>query len=63
MIISKIAKRLGISKKSSGKTFFDYSSREKKQILKRAVEEGSKMQMDLIKKYEEKKYILNKVSV
>ncbi len=62
MILSKVAAYFGISKKASGKTFFDYSSREKKKILKHAVAKGSKMQMDLIKKYENK-YNLNKASI
>lgn len=62
MILHKVVAYLGLAKKSSGKTFFDYSSREKKKILKYAVMEGSKMQKELIKKYE-KKYLFNRASI
>lgn len=58
MILDKILKYLGIEKKAEGRTFFDYSSREKKKILKHAVEEGAKIQLDLIREYE-KRYSQN----
>ena len=52
MTFTKILSYLNLSKKTTGKTFFDYSSEDKRKILKRAVEEGGKMQLDLIEKYE-----------
>ena len=33
-------------------SFFDYSSSEKKQIVKKAAEEANKLQRDLMKKYD-----------
>lgn len=33
-------------------SFFDYSSEEKKQIVKKAVDEANKMQKDLMKRYD-----------
>lgn len=46
-------KRL-FKKKKTGKSFFDFSSKEKKQIIKKAVHESSEMQRELLKKYEKK---------
>ena len=52
MTFTKILSYLKPHKKGAGKTFFDYSSEDKRKILKRAVEEGGKMQRDLIERYE-----------
>ena len=39
-------------KKAEGKSYFDLSSKEKKEIIKKAAEDANKMQSDLIKKYD-----------
>lgn len=39
-------------KKAEGKSYFDLSAKEKKEIIKKAAEDASKMQRDLIKKYD-----------
>jgi len=62
MILTKLAIFLGLQKRTTGRTFFDYSSEEKKKILKRAVEEGGKMQKDLIKEYD-RKFNLNRATL
>lgn len=48
-------------KKKSGKSFFDYSDKEKQEILKHASEEGSRMQRELVEKAStrRKKYLKN----
>ena len=40
-------------KKIVGKSFFDYSEKEKRRILRKAAEEGAKMQQETIRKAEE----------
>lgn len=38
-------------KKSKGKNFFELPSREKKQIIKRAVKGSNEMQLELARRY------------
>lgn len=38
-------------KKVSAPSFFDYSSREKKEIVKKAAKEANRMQLNLVRKY------------
>jgi len=55
-MIYKVIKRILslFSSKPEGKSFFEYSSSEKKKIIKKAAEESSKMQKDLLDRYEKK---------
>lgn len=39
-------------KKAEGKSYFDLSSREKKEIIKKAAEDANKTQRDLLDKYD-----------
>ena len=39
-------------KKVEGRSYFDLSAKEKKEIIKKAAEDANKMQGDLIKKYD-----------
>jgi ribosomal protein S21 len=41
-------------KKSRGKNFFELPSEEKKRIIKKAVKEANKMQLELVKEYSSK---------
>ena len=47
----KILKKLFDNKAAKGKSFFDYSSRDKKKIVKKAAMESNRLQMELVKKY------------
>lgn len=38
-------------KKVEAPSFFDYSSKEKKEIVRKAAKEANKMQLDLVRKY------------
>ncbi len=49
MNILKLFKK---DKKSEGKSYFDLSAKEKKEIIKKAAEDSNKMQRDLLEKYE-----------
>jgi len=40
-------------KKLASKTFFDYSSREKKKMIKAAAKRANKMQLETVNKYKE----------
>lgn len=40
-------------KRHTGKSFYEYSAKEKKEIIKRATIKANEMQADLVKKYEE----------
>jgi hypothetical protein len=55
----KILQRLFSNKAVKGKSFFDYSSGEKKKILREAAIESNKQQNELIKKYSNKCYNFN----
>ena len=39
-------------KKAGGKSYFDLTAKEKKEIIKKAAEDANKMQSELIKKYD-----------
>lgn len=55
MIYKVIKKILNFfSSKPTGRSFFEFSSSEKKKIIERAAEESSKMQKDLLDRYEKK---------
>lgn len=41
----------GKKEEISAPSFFDYKADEKKRIVKKAVHESNKMQLDLVKKY------------
>lgn len=47
----KILNKIFSSKTVKGKSFFDYSSREKKKIVKEAARESNRLQLELAKKY------------
>lgn len=47
----KLLRKLFGNKTVEGKSFFDYSSGEKKKILKEAAIESNKQQSELVKKY------------
>lgn len=49
MSIIKIFKK---ERKAEGKSYFDLSSKEKKEIIKKAAQDANKMQDDLLKKYD-----------
>lgn len=49
-IMPRIIKR----KRASGKSFFDYSAKEKKGIIVRAARNAGKSQLALVKEYAEK---------
>lgn len=42
---------LGISANKDPRSFFDYSSKEKKQIINQAAEEANRMQRELVAEY------------
>lgn len=50
----RVMKLLNRVKTVSGKSFFDYSSEEKKKIIKRAAIGASEAQLALVKEYERK---------
>lgn len=43
---------MNIFKKKSGKNFFDYPAKEKKKIIKEAVNGSNEKQTELVKKYD-----------
>ncbi len=47
----KILHKIFGNKAAKGKSFFDYSSREKKRIVKEAARESNRLQLELAKKY------------
>lgn len=54
----KILHKIFGNKAAKGKSFFDYSSREKKKIVKEAAKESNRLQLELAKKYN-KNYSFN----
>lgn len=48
----KILHTLFGNKAAKGKSFFDYSSRDKKKIIKEAAKESNRLQRELVKKYD-----------
>lgn len=58
MIRNIIRKLTG--KVSTGRSYFDYPAKEKKRIIKRALHESNKMQMEIVENYR-KNYSSNKV--
>jgi len=53
----KILNKIFGTKPAKGKSFFDYSSKEKKRIVKEATKESNRLQLELVKKY--KNYSFN----
>lgn len=47
----KILHKIFGNKATKGKSFFDYSSKEKKKIIKEAAKESNRIQLELVKKY------------
>lgn len=47
----KILHKIFGKKAAKGNSFFDYSSREKKRIVKEAAKESNRLQLELVKKY------------
>lgn len=47
----KILKKFFGAKPIKGKSFFDYSSKEKKRIVKEATRESNRLQLELVKKH------------
>lgn len=48
----KILKLFKKEKKAEGKSYFDLSSKERREIINKAAEDANKMQRELIKKYD-----------
>mgnify|MGYP001580527372 CR=1 FL=1 len=47
----KILHKIFGNKTAKGKSFFDYSSKEKTKIIKEAARESNRLQLELVKKY------------
>ena len=54
----KILHKIFSNKAAKGKSFFDYSSKEKKKIVRKAARESNRLQLELVKKYD-KNYTFN----
>lgn len=55
-MINKILRFIRSKTGSAGRSYFDYPAKEKKRIIKRALHESNRMQLDLLDKYK-KRYI------
>ncbi len=47
----KIIRKIFNNKSAKGNSFFDYSSKDKKKIVKEAAKESNRLQLELVKKY------------